>query len=163
MDSLEIKGLEGLDAALRSVKDEARKFINGATLASANVIKKQASNNLQSAFDVSEETAKKGLRVKKTDSGRTTVTYSLGVHPKYFYLWFLENGAKPHQIKARLLKGKKMLVDPETGKKFGVSVAHPGIQPKPFIRPAFDEKKDEAAQRFSDVIWQRIEKAWSRK
>lgn len=163
MADLEIKGLEGLDAALRGVKGEARKFINSATLASANVIKKDAVQKLQSNFDVSANTAKKGLRVKKTDQGRTTVTYSLGVHPKFFYLWFLENGAAPHEIKARLLKGKAVLADKESGKKFGVKVAHPGVQPRPFIRPAFDEGKDKAAQKFSDVIWKRIEKAWRAK
>jgi hypothetical protein len=144
------------------VKGDARKFINSATLASTNVIKKDASQKLQSNFKVSANTAKKGLRVKKTDQGRTTVTYSLGVHPKFFYLWFLENGAKAHPIKARMMKGKRMLANKGSGQGFGVTVAHPGIQPRPFIRPAFDEGKDKAAKKFDDVIWKRIERAWSR-
>jgi HK97 gp10 family phage protein len=52
----------------------------------------------------------------------------------------VEYGTAPHIIKAKAAEGKLHL----RGNVFVEEVHHPGAAAKPFMRPAFDSKKDEA-------------------
>lgn len=52
----------------------------------------------------------------------------------------VEYGTAPHIIKAKAAEGKLHL----RGNVFVEEVQHPGAAAKPFMRPAFDSKKDEA-------------------
>ncbi|MGI4822251.1 MAG: HK97-gp10 family putative phage morphogenesis protein [Janthinobacterium lividum] len=52
----------------------------------------------------------------------------------------VEYGTAPHIIKAKAAGGQLHLL----GNRFAEEVHHPGAAAKPFMRPAFDSKKDEA-------------------
>jgi HK97 gp10 family phage protein len=52
----------------------------------------------------------------------------------------VEYGTAPHIIKAKAASGQLHL----RGNVFAEEVNHPGAAPRPFMRPAYDAKKDEA-------------------
>jgi hypothetical protein len=52
----------------------------------------------------------------------------------------VEYGTAPHIIRAKASGGQLHL----RGNVFATEVQHPGAAAKPFMRPAFDSKKDEA-------------------
>ena len=67
----------------------------------------------------------------------------------------VEFGTKPHVITA---KKKKVLARAVTGvtsrvwSVFGRTVHHPGARPQPFMRPAFDRKKNEALKNMTEHL-----------
>ena len=70
-----------------------------------------------------------------------------------FYAHIVEFGARRHQIRAR---AKKVL---EIGGKFaGGQVEHPGVRPRPFMRPAADLKAREAVEVVQAKVRQRLQK-----
>jgi HK97 gp10 family phage protein len=85
---------------------------------------------------VSDENKKHGrdhLTIKKIKDGQ----FDVGVEDDYFYLFFHEVGAEGGTYK-----------DKKTGKTYTI----PTINPKPFMRPAFESNKDEIEQAMADVI-----------
>ena len=70
----------------------------------------------------------------------------------------LEHGTAPHPIQAQKSKvvGYK-LPDGSWAWFTARSVKHPGHQAKPWLRPAFDTKKQEAIDRFRRKAWEKIE------
>jgi HK97 gp10 family phage protein len=59
---------------------------------------------------------------------------------KGFVGHLIEYGTAPHLIKAKAEGGLLHLL----GNRFATEVQHPGTAARPFMRPAFDTKKDEA-------------------
>jgi len=66
---------------------------------------------------------------------------------------FQEFGTKPHVIRAR--KGKALLVP---GGGFVYQVSHPGQPARPFIRPAFDSRKDQVVDVLGKTLGDFIER-----
>ncbi len=62
------------------------------------------------------------------------------------YAHLLEYGARPHDIAIKTKSGKE------------IRYKHPGMQPEPFVRPAFDESKDAAVAAFAKVMGEGIDK-----
>lgn len=91
------------------------------------------------------------LKVRfKRDNGLLTAHIGAGRQTAYIANFLERTGAAPHEIKAkpgRALNVKGRLVE---------SVQHPGMQPSPFIRPAFDSQKDRAIEQFKTVLADRI-------
>jgi HK97 gp10 family phage protein len=76
-------------------------------------------------------------------------TVRVGPDKKAFYAHMVELGTAPHATgggSSLRWKGK-----PQTGRM------HPGARAKPFLRPAFDEKEEEATERFAQVMREEIE------
>lgn len=72
----------------------------------------------------------------------------------------VEFGAKPHVI-ARKDNGKLSWPD-EAGRVTAKSVAHPGSPPQPFMRPAFEETREQVVDRLKPALIDQIDKAAKR-
>ncbi len=64
---------------------------------------------------------------------------------------FLEHGVAPHLIKSK--DGGPMKIGNNV---FEGPIQHPGFAPKPFMRPAFDAKADDATKAFGDYLRSQI-------
>lgn len=81
---------------------------------------------------------------------RTLKLASVGVFGKEGPLaHIIEFGTSAHDIR---VTNKKVLADAVAGKFFGKEVAHPGVSERPFLRPAAENKAQEAFGRMADVL-----------
>lgn len=145
-----IKGLAELQLALNELPAKIEANIMRAALrAGANVLRDEAQST--AAFMDRSGRLRKSIRVgTKLRGGVAQASVTVG--PKKgdkrpFYGPFLEFGTKAHTIKAT--KGKALAV--------GVSsVHHPGVRPRPFMRPAIDAKTTAAVEAVREYIRQRL-------
>jgi HK97 gp10 family phage protein len=94
----------------------------------------------------------------KSDSTIDQVVVDVGPSKKTSWrAHFLEFGVRPHLLKT---KTARVMVNRATGEVFGATANHPGFPAKPFIRPAIDEKGDDAAKLFAEEIHKAIMKAF---
>ena len=93
--------------------------------------------------------AKRRVPVRTGDLKRSIRTYtkfrrysiSGAVESRLPYAHLVELGTKPHYQTRKLKHEKKKR-----------AVKHPGAKPKPFLRPAFDSKKDEATTNARETL-----------
>lgn len=87
--------------------------------------------------------AKKHLKKDKIRKIKGVKTIKIGVNKEdnseAYYLKFYEYGATPHTFTAG-------------GKYKGAIINHPGQIARPFMRPAFENKKDEALDKTVEII-----------
>jgi len=98
--------------------------------------------------------------VKKEKGGVGAIAY-IGPTYKAYYAAFLEMGTRSGYS---LVKGSRK--GREKRLKINGAVVdnaiHPGIKPKPFIRPAFDNKVEETATAIIDGVWSQIAKEFNK-
>lgn len=131
MSDSNITGGRELDAFLQSLPANVEKNIMRSALrAGANVFKDDVKANIP----VESGELRRSVRVSTRAKGGT-VTASLKVGGKKAFYWrFVEFGTAAHRIGPKNAKALALL---------GVVVGwvnHPGARPKPFMRPAFDNK-----------------------
>ncbi len=82
---------------------------------------------------------------------------AIGPDAKHWYLRFLEFGAKPHDIKA---KSGKLRFEGSNGTVFVATAKQTGgVKMRPFLRPAVDNRSDDAVRAMGAVLKREIEKA----
>lgn len=144
----ELKGFKELDKLLKQLPQEAaKKALEPAVRAGANVIRKEARANAPG------KELKRHIIVKKSRRTQYSVTYQIGTTKKAFYAHFFEFGTSPHLIK--VFKKKSLAGG---GAFFGKEVQHPGQKAKPFLRPAMDTKRGEALQKIGEKLMETINK-----
>lgn len=74
-----------------------------------------------------------------------------------FRAHFVDAGTKAHRIRARR---SRVLVNKWTGMTFGSKASIPAIPAHPFIEPALEASRDEAAKVFSRMLDEQIKKAF---
>lgn len=89
-----------------------------------------------------------GIRTRRDPDGDGWIAI---VIVNSWYGHFLEFGVDPHSVKGRRFKAQGKL-----GRR--KRKLHPGHGPKPFVRPAYDEKRDEAIAAFRRRIELRLRK-----
>lgn len=93
----------------------------------------------------------------KVEGGRAEV--SIGPDKEHWYYQFFETGASEHEIKgSRKRKGKAIAFEGDDGLVVTGSVDHPGIEAKPFLRPAIDRRKEQARDRAGKVFKEEIDR-----
>lgn len=143
--TIKLKGGKELEQFLRAFPKRVQNgAVRSALRAGANVIRDEAKARVPSESG-------KLRKAIKTGSARVHPDGSASIHVRlkgeHSYLgMFHEYGVKPH-----IIPGKKGLI------KIGDEVVsgpieHPGISPRPFMRPAADTKADEAVKAFADQI-----------
>jgi HK97 gp10 family phage protein len=148
----EIKGDEEFYAKLRSMASQMSSVLEEAAQAGADVFKDEANHNAPGPHIDTE-------LVKKT---RGFAEMDIGPDDEHWYYRFFETGAGPHEITPDETGGLQfpgaigeMIVR--------VVVSHQGMGAKPFLRPAFDDKKGQAdeatGQKFLDVINKHVERS----
>jgi HK97 gp10 family phage protein len=79
---------------------------------------------------------RKGIIMRMDESSPTSVKVDIGPSRQVFYMRFLEEGAKPHDIY----------------RKSGAVIHHPGLSPRSYLISAWDEGIAEAHEIINDDI-----------
>ena len=139
--TVRIDGLDELKRQLRRLGADVKKELEAAMVYGAGFIQIEA-NRLAPAPHI-------GIEVEK--AGREQVSVAVGPTKEKWYYRFFELGAQPHEITGRPLtfEVEEDLVRPW-------KVHHPGMPARPFLRPAFDRRKDKAIEGIADRLRQRI-------
>lgn len=154
MKPMDVRGLKDLNRALKQLgRKGARNALRSGIRAGGRVLVKDARRRAP------YRTLKKAMTVKvnrqKSPYEITAqVGPTAGKKAKYDAWWahIVEYGAEPHEIVTK----KKTLSDGTTA--FGKRVMHPGLPPRPFLRPAFEQSKQQMVKAMGDKIWDSIKK-----
>lgn len=97
----------------------------------------------------------KSIKVKaRRTQDKNVVRFSVTAGSnKAFYAHMIEFGISPHLIK---IKNKKLLS--KLTKTFGTKVEHPGVKPKPFMRPAVDNTENKIVDTIAKTLQKRLDK-----
>lgn len=150
-----IEGGKELEARLKDLGSKmATSISNKALRKGANVIR----DEMRSLVPIRSGRLKKSIKVKKDRFNRSnkTQTYTIGPSgPGAYIARFIEYGTSGHVVK---IKSKKILAVSKAGEVFGREIKHPGVKAKPFIRPAYDTKKEAAVDTVASVIREEVRK-----
>lgn len=147
---VKIEGGEGLLKELAALGVNVKKTLRGATRAGAKVIQEEAERN---ARGVTGSTGKH-VRIKVSARQRDRVEAEIGATKKKFHLRFFEAGVQPHEI-----SGAPLVFEGDKGLIVIGGVRHPGMPAQPWLRPAFDSRKDAAADAMGEVLRATVEEA----
>jgi len=158
--TFEFKGGKELEKALRELPKKIGRKVQLASLKrAAKPIINAARQNIHSVSgDLARGT--KARVIPKSQAPHPTV--AIGPHEDQFYGMFLEFGAQPHQIpnptvgRGRLKRLNQAIVA-INGNVFS-RIDHPGITPKPWLRPAFDANTGASLTVLAKVLGNKIEK-----
>jgi HK97 gp10 family phage protein len=144
MVSMKLEGAEQLLKALEEADKQAKKALKEAGKAGGEVFRKAAKDNAPGPAIVTV--------IEKSSEGKVEV--AVGPDKKHWYYRFFETGARPHEIRAS--KGDVLYL-PGVGREFFGSASETGgVNAKPFLRPAFDTKREAALKAFGDMIWKAL-------
>jgi len=150
-----LQGFKQAELALKALQrsmaaEHARKHVRKG----AKVLSDEAAQNAHSADPSAELSAAMGVVNNPDDPSGVYVTARRGKrHPKGYIAHIVEHGAAPHLIKPK----KPGEVLKFNGGAFPF-VNHPGVKPSPFMRPAWDTKKEEALRKIGDSIKKELTK-----
>jgi HK97 gp10 family phage protein len=146
---VQIKGLAQLQQALDELPAKIeRNVLRGALRAAAGVIREEAQSRVPVKSGALRDSIRVSVRVQR---GRILATVRAG-DKRAYYAGMVEFGTARHVIKPK--NAKKLFI----GGLFRSSVEHPGAKQKPFMRPAFDTKAQEAVLRAAEYIRKRLTK-----
>ncbi len=138
---LDLKGDKKLIAALGRLGVGVNRLLVRAAQAGGGVIRKDANRRAPGPHVETEISSPRMDRVR----------VDVGPDRDHWYYGIFETGATPHTIRP---KTRKMLrFQGEGGDEvFARAVQHPGMPARPFLRPALDERKDQAVDAVGDVL-----------
>lgn len=168
MATTTISGLRELDLMMKQLPANIEKNImRGALRAGQNVFAKAAKSNLRQNGSVDSGELERSVRVRfKRQSERFGFirSYVLAGSKKAFYAHWVEYGTATFYTGNGRTVGGAYEITPKVagslllGGLLRDSVMHPGIRPKPFMRPAVDENFDTAVNRAAEYLRKRIPK-----
>ncbi len=133
---MQIIGQKELNLKLNLIKGITKKAAKIGLMQGGNVIKNAAIENIKKNGTIKTRTMSRSLEVKPLAGELAVLIGSPISDPPY--PTFIEFGTRPHVI--RNAWGR------------GITVQHPGTQPKPFLRPALDENVKEAEREIAASI-----------
>lgn len=150
MSEVKVKGLSELQKYLDQLPMKIEtNILRGALREGAKVVLAEAKANVP----VSSGVLRDGLKIS-TRYRKGKVSASIKAKGKHGYLaQWMEFGVKPHHIKGK--DGKPLMI----GAGFVEGVDHPGISPRPFLRPALDSQAGAALVAVGEAIKKRLTKA----
>ena len=155
---VQISGLKELQASLdRLAKRDSNRIARRGISKMAQIIRKEM--RAQAPRETGD--LRKNLNYRIFRDSRGGFRGKVGPKPQAFYARFIEFGTAAHIIPRKDTKGrpqKKLRI----GNNVYASVKHPGITPKPFLRPAFESSKRRAVDEAGKLMWSLIEKAVKR-
>lgn len=154
-ETVQIHGLKELNAKLkRMAARDANRITRRGISKMAQVIRKEMRDRApRETGDLRKNLA---YSIKRDLRGGFRGT--VGPKPKAFYARFIEFGTAAHLIPRKDTKGRKQKRI-KIGDKVYRSVDHPGIQPRPFLRPAFEASKRRTVDEAGKLMWKLIEEA----
>lgn len=177
--TLKVKGLSDLDNFLKTLPAKVESNIKRGMLRSAgNVYKEEAKNNVRNVSGDLARSIRVSSRINKK-TGDAEAAVKVGPTKRFpgpYYAHFVEYGTRPHYIsvpdneklinRRRSRKLGKVVKESLTtinrrhlkiGSNFvGPTVFHPGAKPRPFFRPAFDNKSKAAIKAAGEYVKKRL-------
>ena len=168
MSTVTVSGLKELDDLLKQlpVKIE-RNVMRGAMRAGQKVIADAAKNNLRQNGSVDTGELERSVRIRfkrKSEKFGWIRAFVMAGNKQAYYSHMVEFGTASYYSGKGRTVGKPYEITPKVaGSLFlgGVlreSVTHPGIKPKPFMRPAIDNNSDAAIKAVVEYMQKRIPK-----
>lgn len=155
---VQISGLKELNAKLKKMASrDANRITRRGISKMAQIIRKEM--RAQAPRETGD--LRKNIAYKIFRDSRGCFRGKVGPRPKAFYARFIEFGTAAHMIPRKDTKGrpqKKLKI----GNRVLTSVTHPGIRPKPFLRPAFEASKRRAVDEAGKLMWALIEQVAKR-
>jgi HK97 gp10 family phage protein len=148
-----IKGGKELNAFLQTlpVKIE-RNIMRSALRFGARTIANEAKNNVP----VESGDLRKSIRTGSSGRRGKVEAYVRAGNKKAWYGLFVEMGTAAHMIKTKNRSALKFAG--ADGMVFTKNAEHPGAKAKPFLRPALDNKADEAIAAVAQRVRERLTK-----
>ncbi len=149
-----VKGFPQLGAALKAIPEKIeRNIMRGALAAGARVVKKGVESELRANGSVKTGELVRGLRNSSriTRDGLVTAKVVTGGKHAFIAPW-IEFGTAAHRIVAK--KAKFLFFG-----MFAKSIEHPGIRPKPFMRPGLANTAQAATNAVGNYLRKRLTKA----
>lgn len=140
-------GEDDLRQALKDLQEEAKKALQEAVQAGAQVVMDEANRNAPGPHVIS----------KVSKRGKEYAEVEIGPDKEHWYYQFFETGATAHEIPKKKSAGLLHFTGSGGDEVFTGGVDHPGMPAKPFLRPAIDEHGDEARERAGVVLREVIE------
>jgi hypothetical protein len=142
-----VEGLREITEALSDLpRAAAKKILQRATMAAMEPMRAEAERLapsdgrgvLKRSIILSERSQRKGVRKYRSDLKSSVQVYMgpasrVGAYPESVHQEF---GVKPHTIRAK--SGQFLMVKTADGFRKVKEIKHPGNQPSPFMRPAYD-------------------------
>lgn len=147
--SVKLDGADELMKALAQMDVQVKKVLKEAGKAGGKVFKETAE---------AEAPGKLVMVVEKSSVGKIEI--AVGPSKAHWYYRFFETGARPHEIKAR--KADVLYIPGVGSEFFGSAEEAGGVNAKPFLRPAFDTKREAALAAFGKIIWAALERIGKR-
>ena len=161
-----ISGLKELDAMLKQLPANIeRNVIRGALKKGQEVLSDAVKSNLRSNGSVDSGELEKSVRIRfKRSSERFgwIRSFVMAGSKKAYYAHMVEFGTAGYYTGSGRTVGGAYQITPKVagslflGSIFAESVTHPGIKPKPFMRPAADNYSDAAIDAVANYMTQRI-------
>lgn len=140
--TMHLDGGEELVAALQRLDLTVKRELRSAGLAGADVIKRVANARAPGPH----------IETAVSQSTGSKVVVDIGPDATHWFYRFHETGAAAHEIQGAAL----LAFEGRDGTVITPRVSHPGMPASPFLRPAFDEKKDAARDAMGDALRARI-------
>jgi HK97 gp10 family phage protein len=135
--SVKVEGGPELIAKLRKMGVDVDQVLEAAATAGAQMIAETANG----------KAPRRLIRTETAERRAGRVTVDVGMPDEVWYWRYLETGAGPHGI-----TGSPLMFEGDQGTIVTGAVSHPGMAARPFLRPAFDAEKDNAADETGKVI-----------
>lgn len=146
---VELVGDRELEAKLRQVRAAVGKVLDDAGESGANIIQAEAAHRAPGPH----------IEIEQIEKTLTKVSYAIGPDREHWYYQFFETGAGAHEIDGKV---KKAIMFVSNGESIVRRIVHhPGMAADAFLRPAMDNKHDQAAETVGSVFWTAIERVVS--
>lgn len=161
-NNIKIQGLAELNKMLQLLPSNVEKnILRGGLRAGAAVFRDKTRENIPAQMLA----LKRSIRITTNSrSGRITATVVAGNRDAYYAHW-IEYGTASYYTGKGKTVGRPYAIRPRGGiaaLKFNNiymgSVIHPGVKPRPYMRPAVDAGTQEALRAMVDYMKSRIEK-----
>jgi len=143
-----VQGSETLLKELAALGGNVKSTARSAMRAGAKIIQVQAESNAASLG----QRAGKHTRIQATQRVRGVITMAVAPSKKKWWFRYFETGTTRHEI-----TGAPLVFEGDAGLVIIGGVNHPGMAAKPWLRPAFDEKQNEAVAKVGDYLREAIE------
>ena len=167
--TVEVTGLKELDALLKTLPAKIEgNIMRGGMRASLKVLGDVAKTNLAANGTIKTGNLQKSIRIgfkRKSETGYGWMRGRLSAGNKdAWYAHFIEFGTASFYTGQGKTVGKPYEIRPKNHKSLFFAglmrevIVHPGIHPKPFMRPAFDQASGKAITSFADYLRVRLPK-----
>lgn len=138
---VDLSGQQDIINALKRAGSRADAVMEDAVEAGAEIIREEASSQASKTSGQLSEHIEVAVERQGAD-----ITASVGPDRDRFWGLFVEFGADEHEISPKNAAALKF------EGVYRAHATHPGVPAQPFLRPAFDEKSDEAEEAIIEAL-----------